>query len=649
LPSLQQQVRSRLGAWRRIGAPSRVLRWLREGVRPSWIDGPPPPFHHGVSSFTAEERQFASTERNRCLLTGAWRRATCFDFVSRAFIVEHNGKRRIVLNFAHVNKFEEKRSCRFESLASLRRSLRRDDWMFSCDLADAYHHVGMHEDSHQYFTFGLETDRGIEYFSCSALSFGWTRSPYYFTEVLKPVVAFLRNPASARAPRMGEPQSSPQQALATRVLPWLDDFAFFKQGSFEEASAARDFAFGTLEELGIQRHLSKGQPEPSHVLTDHLGFGIDSERGLFLLTERREAKLRASAGMLLQAAARERRLVRTRQLASFAGLAQSSGLALPLARCWLRAPFDDLSAHRGWSGSVRLSRQSLSDIQQFTQLRGSRHAGRSIWLRPDTACGHVDAGPRGWGGQLDYSQRLPPAAGFWTAAEAQLHITFRELRAVRLFVLWYLESLRGRRLLLYEDNQAVVAILTTLTSRAPLLMRELRLLLEVLDWNDVSLRAIYIRSAENVVADHYSRIARPGDYLVAPEPLQSVQRWWGMCTVDAFASGATAQSSRFWAERPTVGAEATDAFAQDWRDERLWAHPPPSLLPQLAQLLRAQSEVEALVCAPHWPGSPWFAELLELSTEHATFPAGSLQRVAFDAPQRLEAWPITVFRVLPRG
>ena len=113
-------------------------------------------------------------------------------------------------------------------------------------------------------------------------------------------------------------------------------------------------------------------------MEDHLGYGIDSERGLFLLTARREAKLRAGATALLVRAARHSRLVRSRALAAFAGLAQSSTLALPLARCWLRAPYDDLATQRGWRGCVRLSRQSLADLRQFTRLRGSRHVGRSI-------------------------------------------------------------------------------------------------------------------------------------------------------------------------------------------------------------------------------------------------------------------------------
>ena len=49
---------------------------------------------------------------------------------------------------------------------------------------DAYHHIGIHEDDQRYFTFEIETGDGPpEYFSTSALNFGWCRSPQIFTEV----------------------------------------------------------------------------------------------------------------------------------------------------------------------------------------------------------------------------------------------------------------------------------------------------------------------------------------------------------------------------------------------------------------------------------------------------------------------------------
>ena len=654
LPSLQEQVRSRLAVWRQIGAPSHVLRWLREGVRIEWLQDPPPPFHHGVAPTAPEDLQWVSSERDRCLLSGAWRRATDFDFVSRAFIVTHKGKRRVVFNLKYLNSFCAKKGVKFGSLSVLRRMMRHGDYMWSIDLKDAYHLIGIHPSDQKYFTFALETDRGIEYFSTSALNFGWTRSPQVFTEVMKPVVAYLRNPSMAGAAatrlaaRLGvSAQPTPRAQHPLRVLPWLDDFAFFSSldRGLVAARASRDFTYAVFDSLGVTRNVEKGQSEPAQQLDDHLGFTITSDPGRFLLTTRRVEKLRSGAMSLLREAASACRMVRARALASFAGLGQASHPALARARCWLRSPYDDLSRMRSWASRVRLCRQSLSDLRQFTRLGSSRHVGRPIWRAAETRVGYVDAGPLGWGGELTRPPR-PPVAGFWTAREAAIHITWRELRAVRLFVLAHVLELSGHHLLLHEDNQAVVAILASLTSRSPELMAELRLLIEVLDDYDISIRALYIRSELNVVADLYSRVARHREYILRRSVFEHVCALWGSCSVDAFASQASAQLHRFWSEAPTAAAEGTDAFAQDWEAEALvWAHPPPHLLPRVAQLLRERTGASALVCTPHWPGTTWFADLMELSSELAVFPAGSLQRVAFDAPPLLETWAAAMFRI----
>ena len=272
------------------------------------LDGrPPAPFHQGVSRIKPEHREWLTAECDRCLLTGAFARATCFDYVSKAFVVEHNGKKRLVFNLKHLNDYCVKRACRFGSLAALRRTLHQGDLMWSVDLSDAYHHVGIYQGHQKYFTFAVETSRGIEYFSTAALNFGWCRSPQIFTEFMKPIVAYLRNP-SADAP-------------AARVLPWLDDFMFSFSGSLSEAISVRDHSFDTLTRCGVTRNVTKGQPDPSTLLYDHLGYGIDSAAMRFLLTDKRERKLRLRTSALLRSAARARRLVRKRELVSLLGLA----------------------------------------------------------------------------------------------------------------------------------------------------------------------------------------------------------------------------------------------------------------------------------------------------------------------------------------
>ena len=217
--------------------------------------------------------------------------------------------------------------------------------------------------------------------------------------------------------------------------------------------------------------------------------------------------------------------------------------------------------------------------------------------------------------------------------------------AVRLSVQHFLPQLAGRRVLLHEDNQAVVWILANLVSRSRELMHELRKLWYLIDNYDIVLRPVYIRSAENRIADAASRLACSGDYVIARDRFEAVQRMWGWCSVDAFASAATAQLSRYWTPVGGTGGEAIDALAQEWRGERLWLHPPPSLLPAVVQML-ADTGATAYVCAPHWAGAAWFGMLRALASESVSFPAGTLRRVAGDASPKLSSWPVTVFRIL---
>jgi hypothetical protein len=72
-----------------------------------------------------------------------------------------------------------------------------------------------------------------------------------------------------------------------------------------------------------------------------------------------------------------------------------------------------------------------------------------------------------------------------------------ELKAVRLAVLSFLYLLCGQKVLVLEDSQAVVAVLSHLTSRSPAMIYELRKLWELIDTNNISLRAHYIRCKAN--------------------------------------------------------------------------------------------------------------------------------------------------------
>jgi hypothetical protein len=146
----------------------------------------------GENIFTdPREIDFISSEIDRCLGTGAWVRATRLTHVSRAFCVpKPNGKYRLVIDLRPINVHVEPVKCRFETLRTMRRIARRNDWFLSFDLADGYHCIGIHPEDQHFMTFVLNGQA----YSAAALPFGYNRSPYIFTKVMRTLVKYLRAP-----------------------------------------------------------------------------------------------------------------------------------------------------------------------------------------------------------------------------------------------------------------------------------------------------------------------------------------------------------------------------------------------------------------------------------------------------------------------
>ena len=149
----------------------------------------------------------------------------------------------------------------------------------------------------------------------------------------------------------------------------------------------------------------------------------------------------------------------------------------------------------------------------------------------------------------------------------------------------------------------------------------------------------------NAVVDASGIVSQ--DYKIQRSAFEDAEKRWGAFTVDAFASSATALTIRFWSKNKTSGAEGMDAFRQRWgASEKVWAHPPPELMPDLIKLLtRSDRLSEVIVVAPFRPTTDWYYALVKLCDDSVKLSAGKLMKVADDAPSRLDTWPITLFRI----
>ena len=113
-----------------------------------------------------------------------------FHVCSPLFVVENSaGKKRLVLNLRHVNKFLCKQKFKYEDLRIIVMMLfKRGDYLFSFDLKSGYHHVDIAKHHWKYLGFNWE---GINYVF-TILPFGLSTACYMLTKVIRPLVRYWR-------------------------------------------------------------------------------------------------------------------------------------------------------------------------------------------------------------------------------------------------------------------------------------------------------------------------------------------------------------------------------------------------------------------------------------------------------------------------
>ena len=596
-------------AWQEIGASPEVMRWIRDGVPVEWAHQPPAPFHHGSCAVPAEAGEDWDVLVSRLLMVGAIEMSLEQQFVSRAFLVpKKDGGWRLIVDLRWLNSHCVQRTVQYETLKSLRRYALRNAWMVSFDLQDGYYHLAIREQDRKYFTFCV----GGECFRCVGLPMGWNASPRVFTKLMRPMVAALRSMVDTSPVPGWSSSRKKRRRHIMRVLPYLDDFLLIAPNIAACATAAWA-AKHLLMRLGLTWKDSKCHWTPTQRLT-HLGLEVDTCQGVFRVDPVRRKALQASARNLLCRAAESARVVRARDLAAFCGKAVSVQLAILPARFYLRSLYDCLISKESWASRVRLSHRALRDLQWWADLP-RRWNGRPIELPSAEAQLHVDSCNYGWGAIFN---SIFQAHGFWDR-ESQDHITLKELRAVRLALEAFREHAADRCILVHEDNQAVVAALSGLCSRSPVMMQELRALWDLLSRERIELVCQYINTLVNP-ADPVSRLRRPDDYQLDPAVFASLQARWGPHTVDRFAASHNALLPVFNSELHDPGSAGVNAFAQmDWVAHNNWCHPPVRDLAQLVQHLRSTGAA-ATVLAPNWPAQAWYASLMELAVDVVQLP-----------------------------
>ena len=170
-------------------------------------------------------------------------------------VVENSvGKKRLVVNLRHLNRFLWKQKFKYEDLRVAMLLFEKGDFLFSFDLKSGYHHIDINEAHFKY----LGVSWAGRFYVFTVLPFGLCTACFIFTKIVRALVRYWR-------------------AEGLRIVVYLDDGLCAVEGQQAAVKASR-LVQATLESAGFVAHATKSVWLPTQRL-EWLGFVVDIALG----------------------------------------------------------------------------------------------------------------------------------------------------------------------------------------------------------------------------------------------------------------------------------------------------------------------------------------------------------------------------------
>ena len=515
---------------------------------------------------------------------------TKLQFVSNIFTrPKKSGGFRTIINLKKLNRHLAKRHFKMEHIPTILPLIKRNAFMTSIDLQDAYFSVPIVKRHRKYLRFMWRET--LYEFQC--LCFGLSLAPFYFTKAMKPIFSQLR--------REG-----------IHCTHYIDDSLYIntsKEQLERDTARAKDL----LQSLGFTINLEKSSFHPSKQIT-HLGFIIDSETFTVRLPIDKVKKIQRVCTELLNA-----RQVTIRHFAKGIGLLVSSYLAVNYAQLHTRYleiyKTEQLKRFHNFDTPIYLSGRIRSELQWWVKNIETQN-GRSIsdifgfdhWHYEI----YSDASKLGWGAALfRNSQLIQRTGGRWSTRETKRHINYLELKAIQFALLAFKASIQDSKVHVKCDNTTAIAYINKFGGCHNVSLNYLsrQIWLWCID-HRVSLNALHIPGLDNQIADAMSRKFSDNiEWSLDTEIFHRLCQEFGTPHIDLFASRLNRKLNRYFSWRPDPFCCGVNAFAHPWDNIYGYAFPPFNQISKIFDKLTHHSSCTIMLICPLWPSQPWFPSL----------------------------------------
>ena len=374
-----------------------------------------------------------------------------------------------------------------DSVAVVVASLGAGSLLAKIDIESAYRLVPVHPDDR--LLLGIEWEGQIY---CDAmLPFGLRSSAKIFTAFADALEWIVR------------------QKGVRHIEHYLDDFVVVGAPHSSQCADSLRTLTLTCQELGVPLATEKCEG-PTSCLT-FLGIELDTIAWSMRLPADKLSRIKAT---LFEWG--DKKVCCRRELESLVGLLHHACKVVKPGRSFLRRMINLLSGPFASRGHhlVRLNRDFRADLSWWVAFI-SEWNGVALMLRPTDEHLHFSSDAAGsWGCGASWNRHWFQVQ--WDAQSLPLSITIKEMLPVILAAAIWGEQWHGKQAICYCDNQAVVAVLSSRTSREANLMHMLRCLFYIEAFHDFSLRCVHVPGVTNRAADALSRNALPSFFTQVP-------------------------------------------------------------------------------------------------------------------------------------
>ena len=190
--SVKGRLKRNIQFWFDIKANDQILDTIQNGYKLPFKDFPDS-VHLKNNKSSLENDAFVKEAITDLLKSGSIVESKVKPFVINPLTVAQNStKKRLVLDLRHVNKCLVIDHVKFEDWKVALQYANLNNYMFSFDLKNGYHHIDIHQDYHKYVGFAWQFDGKTRYFYFTVLPFGLATAGHIFTKTVRCLVKYWR-------------------------------------------------------------------------------------------------------------------------------------------------------------------------------------------------------------------------------------------------------------------------------------------------------------------------------------------------------------------------------------------------------------------------------------------------------------------------